>query len=157
VVDAFIGGWQISGIISIRAGTSYHVLSGVDTGQTGNLIPASTERANIVGDPTPSGFEQNRDHWFDPNAFVVPAFGTLGNLSRNALIGPSFQNFDFNFAKDFTIQERLRLQFRAEMFNMFNHTNFGNPNASLGNRALLGQITSAFAARDIQFALKLHW
>ena len=87
----------------------------------------------------------------------MPAFGTLGNLSRNSLIGPAFQNVDVNFAKDFPIHERLRLQFRAEMFNLFNHTNFGNPNATLGNRALLGQITGSYAARDIQFALKLHW
>jgi hypothetical protein len=157
LVDAIIGGWQLSGIISIRSGLSYHVLSGVDTGQTGNSIAASTERANIVGSPVPSGFVQNRDHWFDPAAFAVPAFGTLGNLSRNSLIGPAFQNVDVNFAKDFAIHERLKLQFRAEMFNLFNHVNFANPNATLGNRALLGQITGAYAARDIQFALKLHW
>ena len=51
LVDAIIGGWQVSGIISIRSGTSYHVLSGSDTGQTGNSIASSTERANIVSNP----------------------------------------------------------------------------------------------------------
>ena len=49
------------------------------------------------------------------------------------------------------------MEFRAEFFNAFNHTNFGIPNNTLGNRALLGQITSTFAARDIQLALKMHW
>jgi len=56
----------------------------------------------------------------------------------------------------FPIRERLKFQIRFESFALFNHTNFGNPVASLAS-PLLGQITSAFASRDIQFALKLHW
>ena len=78
-------------------------------------------------------------------------------MGRNSLLGPAFQNVDLNLSKNFRLKERLGLEFRAEFFNAFNHTNFGNPNSSLSNRALLGQITSTFAARDIQLALKLHW
>lgn len=155
--DAIIGGWQIAGIVNIRAGQPYHILSGLDTGNTGNSIASSTERADVISDPVPSGFSQTREHWFDPAAFTVPPSGTLGNLGRNSLYGPAFQNVDLNLSKDFRITERLGLEFRAEFFNTFNHTNFGIPNSTLGNRALLGQITSTFPARDIQFALKLHW
>jgi hypothetical protein len=155
--DLIIGGWQVSGIINLRSGTPYHILSGLDTGNTGNSIAFATERADVISDPVPSGFQQTREHWFDPNAFAVPQSGTLGNMGRNSLTGPAFQNVDLNLSKDFQIKERLGLEFRAEFFNLFNHVNFGNPNSSLANRALLGQITGAFAARDIQFALKLHW
>ena len=156
LVNGFIGGWQLSGVVTIRSGINYHVLSGQDSENTGNFIASSTERASIVSPAVPSGFQQNRDHWFDPSAFQVPAFGTLGNLSRDALTGPAFQQFDLAAMKDFRLWETVRLQFRAEFFNAFNHTNFGNPVATLAS-PLLGQITSAFASRDIQFALKLHW
>ena len=156
IVNAFMGGWEASGVVTIRSGITYHVLSGQDSENTGNIISSSTERADIVSPAAPSGFQQTRDHWFDKNAFKVPAFGTLGNLSRNALTGPAFQNVDFALLKDFRIHEALALQFRAEFFNIFNHTNFGNPVATLAS-PLNGQITSAFAQRDIQFALKLHW
>jgi hypothetical protein len=156
LLDGIIGGWQLSGVVTIRSGTNYHVLSGQDSENTGNFIASSTERANIVSPAVPSGFQQDRAHWFNPRAFQVPAFGTLGNLSRDALTGPAFNQFDLAAMKDFKIWETVRLQFRAEFFNAFNHTNFSNPIATLAS-PLLGQITSSYPARDIQFALKLHW
>lgn len=156
LLNGFVGGWQLSGVVTMRSGTNYHVLSGQDSENTGNFIASSTERADIVSSAAPSGFEQNRDHWIDPKAFKVPTFGTLGNLSRNALTGPAFKQFDLAAMKDFRVWETVGVQFRAEFFNAFNHTNFANPVATLAS-PLLGQITSAFPARDIQFALKLHW
>src|SRR5207245_10117569 len=101
VVDALMGGWEASGVVTLRSGITYHVLSGQDSENTGNLIASSTERADIVSPVVPSGFQQNRAHWFDTNAFKVPAFGTLGNLSRNALTGPPFNNVDFALLKQF--------------------------------------------------------
>jgi len=156
LLNAVVGGWEATGVVTLRSGITYHVLSGQDSENTGNLISSSTERANIVGPAVPSGFQQNRDHWINTSAFQVPAFGTLGNVSRNALTGPYFQNVDFALLKDFRIHEEMALQFRAEFFNLFNHTNFSNPVNSLAS-PLFGQITSAFPSRDIQFALKLHW
>src|SRR5207245_7544535 len=119
VVDALMGGWEASGVVTLRSGITYHVLSGQDSENTGNLISSSTERADIVSPAVPSGFQQTREHWIDNNAFKVPAFGTLGNLSRNALTGPAFQNVDFALLKDFRFHESLALQFRAEFFNIF--------------------------------------
>jgi len=155
--DLAIGGWQLSGIVNLRAGQPYLILSGRDTANTGNSIAFATERADIISPAVPSGFSQIRERWIDPNAFRIPASGNLGNMARNSLIGPSVQNVDLNLSKDFRFTEDLALEFRAEFFNAFNHTNFGNPSNSLANPALVGQILSAFAARDIQFALKLHW
>lgn len=156
ILNHIIGGWQFSGIASIRSGLPYHILSGQDSANTGNFIAFATTRAQIVSPAVPSGFDQKREQWIDKNAFRIPTFGTLGNMSRSSLTGPSFQNFDFAVSKDFRFNESFALEFRGEFFNAFNHTNFGNPINTLAS-PLLGQILSAFAARDIQFALKLHW
>jgi hypothetical protein len=155
-VDAFVGGWQLSGIISLRSGQVYQIITGRDSANTGHTLAATSQRADIVSSPVPSGFEQRRERWFDPGAFRLPTFGTLGSHSRNSMTGPAVQNFDLALAKDFLINEPLLLEFRAEFFNAFNHTNFGNPVASLAS-PLLGQIQGAFAARDVQMALKLRW
>ena len=155
-VNAFLGGWQLSGIISIRSGQVYHVVSGRDSANTGHTLAATVERADIVSAPVPADFQQNRDHWFNPAAFAIPAFGTLGNESRDSQIGPALQNADIAMAKDFAITEPAKMEFRAEFFNIFNHTNFANPVATLAS-PLVGQIQGAYAARDIQLALKLRW
>jgi hypothetical protein len=157
VVDQFIGGWRFSGIVTLRSGLPFYVLAGQDIENTGNFLGFLTEAAQMVSDPVPSGFKQSREHWFDPAAFALPALGTIGNQRRNSLSGPGYQNFDLGLAKDFRIKETLGLEFRSEFFNAFNHTNFGLPNTSLSNASTLGQILGASAARDIQFALKLHW
>ncbi|HUI79720.1 MAG TPA: hypothetical protein VLY24_17460 [Bryobacteraceae bacterium] len=114
------------------------------------------------------------NEWFDPTAFSLPPVGELGNSGRNFLIGPGFWNIDFSAIKNTAIKENLNLQFRAEFFNIFNHSNWGLPNAaafSQGATPLIpglpcenggcisptaGQITTIAAPmRQIQFALKL--
>jgi hypothetical protein len=157
VVDQFIGGWRLSGIVTLHTGLPFYVLAGQDIENTGNGLGFLTEAAQMVSDPVPSGFKQDREHWFDASAFTLPAFGTIGNHRKNSLSGPGYQNFDISLAKDFRIKESLGLEFRSEFFNAFNHTNFGMPRNSLSNPSTLGQILNASAARDIQFALKLHW
>src|ERR1700747_2331741 len=67
--------------------------------------------------------------WFDPQAFQSPASGTLGNATRDSLEGPSLEYLDLSLAKNFPIHERFHAQFRAEYFNILNHTNFTTPNA----------------------------
>ncbi len=106
--------------------------------------------------------------YFNPNCFAQEAFGTLGNFSREGLYGPSLVNLDIGFLKSTKIRENLNLQFRAELFNIFNHTNFSypsttavfsgtpSPTTTLGRNASAGQITSsAVPSREIQFGLKL--
>ena len=88
--------------------------------------------------------------------FKTPVFGNLGTSSRNLMKAPSVKNVDFSAAKSFAIKERLQLQFRAELFNIFNHTNFQVPVNNLTNPNF-GQILAAYNPRDIQFGLKLHW
>src|SRR5262249_14851850 len=102
--------------------------------------------------------------YFNPNAFLVPANGTYGNMGRNALRGPGLAELDLSALKVVSFNERFRAQFRAEFFNVLNRTNLGIPNtvvftgATRGPAPPAGVITStATTSRQIQFGLKLLW
>jgi hypothetical protein len=102
--------------------------------------------------------------FFDPNAFVLPSAGTYGNTGRNVLTGPGLATTDLSFAKNTAVSDKLRVQFRAEFFNIFNRANFGTPNAVVFTSATVtpsptaGIITStSTTSRQIQFGLKLLW
>jgi hypothetical protein len=79
---------------------------------------------------------------------------TWGNESRNDLVGPPFKQVDLSVFKDIPIKERLKLQFRSEFFNLFNHSNYSTPTNTVTSSSF-GLITSAAGGRDIQFALKV--
>ena len=103
-------------------------------------------------------------HWFNTNAFLPPLAnsGFYGNLGRDTLIGPGLGTWDFSTLKDTTIHERLRLQFRAEIFNLLNRANFNTPNLIVftpsGLSGTAGAITStSTTSRQVQFAVKLLW
>ena len=102
----------------------------------------------------------NPNQWFNPNAFVLPAFGTWGTLGRGVYRGPGLADLDVSLLKNTAITERVNLQFRAEFFNILNHTNFGTPNAIVFTGSSpspsAGLITTtATIPRQIQFGLKL--
>ena len=155
VVDAILGGWQSSGIINLRSGLRFSTITGADSANVGNPLARIRLRPNQVSDPF-GGNVKTREAWFNPDAFELPAFGTLGNHTKHALKGPAFQTVDFAMLKYFRFTETAGLQFRAEFFNLFNHANLGNPVNNIRSGAF-GQILSANPARDIQFALKLYW
>jgi outer membrane receptor protein involved in Fe transport len=149
-------GWQTFGIITLQSGRPFTValLSDIDNSNTGrsNLGFGANDRPNVAGNaevsnPTP-------DRWFNTSAFAFPQYGTFGNAGRNILVGPDFQNVNASLVKDTKIKESLNLQFRAEIFNLFNHANFDLPDNFLGSPTF-GQIRSAQAPRHIQFGLKL--
>jgi len=115
--------------------------------------------------PVDQIYTQNINQWANPAGFSLPAPGTLGNLQRDFLTGPHTVNMDFSLLKETPIKENYRLQFRSEFFNLFNHANFGLPNANAfvqtpnggGNpNPTFGKITTTTtSSRQIQFALKL--
>ena len=70
--------------------------------------------------------------WFNPAAFANPAPGTFGNAGRNTLVGPGFANVNLSIAKEFALHEAISLEIRADMYNAFNHINWGNPDANVG-------------------------
>jgi len=104
------------------------------------------------------------NQYFNPSAFIQPLSGTYGNAGRNILRAPGLVSTDLSLTKVFPLRERLNLQFRTEIFNLFNHTNFNAPNpvvyaaATGGPSPTAGVITStATTSRQIQFGLKLLW
>jgi hypothetical protein len=93
---------------------------------------------------------------FDPASFAQPAgLGVIGNSPRTVCCGPGINQFDFALLKDTALGERTRLQFRSEFFNLFNHTQFVNPDGNISDGATFGTVVRARDPRLIQFALKL--
>jgi Carboxypeptidase regulatory-like domain/TonB dependent receptor-like, beta-barrel len=152
LADAFVGGWQIQGITTFASGNPFSVqVVGVDRTNTG-VFGGGSQRANQVSsDITVSNPTVQR--WFNTAAFQVAPVNTFGNSGRNILVGPGTNNFDFSILKDFHFTEDMKLQFRTEIFNIFNHAQFLQPVTDPTSLAF-GQITAARPAREIQFGLK---
>jgi len=149
-LNAVIGGWQMNGITVFSQGVPF----GVTVAASIPDVDAKFVTANRSCDGLLPRDQRTRLRYFDTTCFSIPAFGTFGNSARNLFHGPGINNFDMSFFKTFPLwSERTRLQFRAEFFNIFNHTQFNNPASSLPS-GTFGTITSAKAPRDIQLALK---
>ena len=98
--------------------------------------------------------------WFNPNAYIRPIVGTFGNVGRGVLTGPGMTEVDFSVFKNTAVSEKISIQFRAEVFNLLNHANFGLPRPSVfaGNAisSSAGRVTATTTtSRQIQFGLKL--
>lgn len=99
---------------------------------------------------------QPGNRYFDSGAFQLSQLGQFGTSNRAFFHGPGFANFDLSLAKVTQITERMALQFRAEFFNAFNHTQFNNPNGNFSS-ANFGIITQARAPRIGQMSVKFLW
>jgi hypothetical protein len=142
------GGWQLSGITTIETGMPVNITIQGDVAGTG----VGGQRPNVVGDPLLNAHTVSR--WFNPAAFAVPAAGTFGNLGRDAIVGPGANNWDFSAQKYFAFTERVKLQYRAEMFNAPNHVSFWSMATTVG-ASNFGQVTGAMDPRTFQMVLKL--
>jgi len=152
VLRHVLGGWQNNGIISAYSGLVYSIVAGIDQSLTAN----GADRADVIGNwRLASGRSRGEQilQWFNPAGFGLQREGTFGNSGRNNLRGPGSFNVDWGLFKKIPIIEGHTLQFRAEFFNLFNHTNLGLPNNNLQS-AQFGRITNAGSPRIIQFALK---
>jgi hypothetical protein len=103
---------------------------------------------------------RNPRQWFNPNALILPAPGTYGNLGRGTLTGPGLVNLDVSLSKDTALSARTKLQIKAEFFNVLNRVNFATPNAIVFSSGTIsptaGLITAtATTSRQIQIGLKL--
>jgi hypothetical protein len=155
VAATVFDGWEFSGIMRLVSGAPFTVSLGTDNSLTGFGL----DRPNLVGNPILSGDRSRNDYltrWFNTAAFAAPPQGSFGNAGRNILRGPGSANVDIGLFKNFLFgRERLgRLQFRAELFNVLNRTNFNNPNSALNAGANFGRITGAGSPRIAQFGLK---
>ena len=137
VADQIAGGWRVSSVFQWHSGTPFNpviqgsVAEGIDPGLDSSFSAGSTLYPNLVGNPKVSN--PTLGEWFNPAAYANPAPGTFGNSRRNSLIGPTFFNADFSIGKSFRLpREGMRLEIRADMYDVFNHTNFANPDANVG-------------------------
>ena len=159
ITGKIVGGWQVNSIVTKISG--FTLTPGVGSNQSGNGDLSPSDRPNMAPGLTyQTAVTGNPNQWFNPVAFLLPQAGTFGNLGRGALRGPGLANWDFSLFKNTAIHERLRLQFRAEIFNILNHTNFGAPTLPLFSSGApsptAGQISNTTTtAREIQFGLKL--
>jgi hypothetical protein len=156
------GGWTISGVQTIESGLPFTPQLGfnpTNNGDSRNPIRPSWNPAFsgpvILGGP---------NQYFNPNAFILPPAGTYGNIGRDVLYGPGLATTDLSIAKNTAISDRVRAQFRAEFFNLFNRANFGSPNAvvfasaSAAPSATAGVISAtSTTSRQVQFGLKILW
>jgi hypothetical protein len=163
-----VSGWSVNSIVTLQEGfpfTPQLSYNPSNSGDTRNpvrpfLNPDFTGPV-ILGKPA---------QWFNPNAFIAPPStgGFDGNLGRDTFIGPGLATWDFSVLKDTPIREGLRLQFRAEIFNLLDRANFNTPNLIVftppttanptGLSGTAGAITStSTTSRQVQFGLKLLW
>ena len=150
--NTLIGGWELQGIQAWSSGLPYTITEGID--QNNNLGDTEEHPDRVVGVPLyPSGPAVSSA--YNPAAFTLQPFGTYGNSGRNIIFTAPQLQLDTSLFKDFALKERMKLQFRAEFFNMTNHANFRN-NSLINNfnAAGAGSYTSAQPGRQIQFALK---
>jgi Carboxypeptidase regulatory-like domain len=173
-----LNGWALSGVTTFQTGFPIRITSLADNelmysfdfelpGEPAQLAPLHTRRP-----------QSNGNYFFDPNSFtenatdnsVAPCsagavfgcydpslLGTLGTARRTECCGPHISNTDFALLKSFLISESKRVDFRAEVFNIFNHTQFFNPDGSTSDGPQFGQVTQARDPRLMQFALKFFF
>jgi len=161
-----LGGWEISGIIQAQSGAPINITSG---GGVTSIIPNTSNRPDLTGKVSYKiQTVTNSDGttgvgYFNPGAFSASAPGTWGNLRHNALRGPGRDNWNLSLLKNFVLSESRgsNLQFRAECFNVWNHTQYqgdnnGGLHTDIGD-GKFGQFSSAFDARTFQLGMKLSF
>jgi hypothetical protein len=149
LMQALVGGWQLSGITLLTTGRPFTV-----TLQTGvnNGAPSWPNRigSGKVDDPSV-------DLWFNTADFVAPPANTYGDSGRGILYGPGHVNFDTSLSKRFASGGSSNVEFRWDVFNLFNHPGFGFPNSAIGNPTA-GRISGTIVDnRSMQFALKFNF
>jgi hypothetical protein len=155
-----LGNWQLNGIVTAMSGTPFTVFDSNDVslqGQAPEISGFSSNRPNVVGNPN-SG-PRTAAEWFNVKAFQqlqpdpLGRFEVFGDEGRNVVDGPGYVNWDFSAFKNIRLTESKELQFRGELFNILNHTNFRLPVSDIESPTF-GQIQSDVSPRVIQVALK---
>lgn len=149
-----VEGWQFAAIVQSQSGSPVNIVTSNSTinGVVNTLRPDVTGPIDLIG---------SVDRWFDTSVFISVA--RFGNLGRNVVIGPTFNNLDFSVIKTMRLGEQVRMQLRAEFFDLLNHANFGQPGSVVGPPTF-GSITNtrfptgeSGSSRQMQLALKLSF
>jgi hypothetical protein len=164
VAGKLLGGWEMSGMASATSGRPIDILVDVSPTDRPDGVTRN-QRPDLVPGQSMYGTPRTINNWFNINAFAVPAIGTWGNLGRNAGRGPGYYEIDTALEKSTALTERMKLKFRAEAFNLFNHPIYGDPSSDISNPSSFGVITSQLnnnptgvgSSRKIQLMLRLEF
>ncbi len=180
LVNTLVNGWRVSGITTFQAGfpvTIFNQVSGLLGTSSGTCpgTPVETvsvscwDTVNVNGPVMAQNPRASGNFWFSPSTFspaVPPGLGggtpfnpeTGGNAGRNFFHGPGLQEWDFELTKDFQLRENLRMELRAELYNIFNHANFNNPDGNFADGPAFGVIGSIQGLpREVQLAAKFYF
>ena len=157
-VGHVLGGWEVAGIFFANTGSHLTPSLSRDPAGLGLRDPNTFEggRPDIVGDPN-KGAAHRLDNWFNTSAFAAVPAGVIrpGDAPRGVIVGPGYFRWDASLYKNTRITERVNIQFRAEAFNVLNHTNWNNPASTSLTSGSYNKITTARDPRQLQLALKL--
>jgi Carboxypeptidase regulatory-like domain len=150
-------GWQLSGITTLQSGHPYELFGNRDSEHTG-----LSSRLDIIGNPAlPAGHPRNQTG-VNIDAFALAPYGQAGTVAKNRFYGPGYNNWDMVMSKDISIVEQVKLQFRTEVYNVFNRTQFDQPGDLIQSPGTFGFSTATLSradgttsARQLQFGLKL--
>ena len=155
-----LGNWQVNGIATLMSGTPFTVFDSNDVslqGQAPEITGFSANRPNLIGNP--NNGPRTPQEWFNVSAFQqlqpdpLGRFQVFGDEGRNVVEGPDYLNWDFSAFKNIRVAEAKEFQFRGELFNFLNHTNFRLPISDISSPNF-GQIQQDVGPRVIQVALK---
>jgi hypothetical protein len=149
VVGALVNDWRVASFMTMQSGAPVAVTQANSLGYAG----FTTQRPNLVGDPTLPADERTPARWFNTAAFATANQFTIGSASRNPVRGPSYHDVDLAVMRNVRLGGQRTLELRFEVFNLLNTTNFGAPGAQLGP-ASFGTITTALDPRVVQLAAK---
>jgi hypothetical protein len=154
--SAILGGFRISGVLSLRTGTPVNIIgvrlaaNATQGFASAGVHPSSTGPVQYVGGTGRS------EQWFDTSTFIEPFPGTYGTVGRNTVRGPGYRNYNATLSRTFRITERYRLQFSMAAYNATNSTHFNDPSGTItsGN---FGQIVSSFGERQVRIGAKVEF
>ena len=149
VIGTLARDWSIATVVTLQSGVPVAVTQPNSLGYAG----FTTQRPNLVGDPTLPSDERTPARWFNTAAFAPASQFSLGTASRNPVRGPSYRDVDLAVMRLVRVGGGRVIELRAEVFNLLNTVNYGAPAAMLG-AANFGTITSALDPRVVQFAVK---
>jgi hypothetical protein len=151
-----LSGWRAAGILTAQTGAPFTVnlssAAGQNVSPIGLVSGNNLERPDLIGNPNAG--PQTPGEWFNAAVFALPAQNTFGNAGRNIVTGPGLITLDLSLQKEQTLYERLKLQFRFDVYNSLNCANFNLPGRIFG-AANFGVISSAGDPREMQMALKV--
>ena len=149
-----LNGWAVSGITSFQTGFPIRIESFDDQELEFSFDFELPGKPDLIAPFHTQDPRNHNGYFFDPASFASAALGTLGTSPRTICCGPGIDNFDFSLQKVTPIGENKRVEFRAEFFNLFNHTQFLNPDGNISDGADFGRVKHTRPPRSIQFAVK---